>query len=84
MSGEGDFEHACEVAWRAVEMEPWQEEARRDLMRQMALSGQRSEALAQYEICRRLLAEKLGVEPTVQTTELYQAIQSGTVTCAGL
>lgn len=73
----GDYERACEVAWRQVELEPWQEEAHQQLMRLLALSGQRSAALAQYETCRRLLAEELGVEPAEETTRLYEQIRDG-------
>jgi predicted ATPase/DNA-binding SARP family transcriptional activator len=73
----GEYERACEVAWRQVELEPWLEEAHRQLMRLLALSGQRSAALAQYETCRRLLAEELGVEPAKETTRLYEQIRSG-------
>jgi predicted ATPase len=46
-------------------------------MRTLALSGQRSAALAQYETCRRLLAEELGVEPGKETTRLYEQIRNG-------
>ncbi|MFB0538056.1 MAG: BTAD domain-containing putative transcriptional regulator, partial [Anaerolineae bacterium] len=73
----GEHERACEVAWRQVELEPWQEEAHQHLMRLLALSDQRSAALAQYETCRRLLAEELGVEPAKETTRLYEQIRDG-------
>jgi DNA-binding SARP family transcriptional activator/predicted ATPase len=73
----GEYERACEVAWRQVELEPWQEEAHQQLMRLLALSDQRSAALAQYETCRRLLAEELGVEPAAETTRLYEQIRDG-------
>jgi DNA-binding SARP family transcriptional activator len=49
--GRGEFERACEHAWRCVELELWQEEAHQRLMRLLALNGQRSAALAQYETC---------------------------------
>ena len=60
---QGEYEKAQACAWRQVELEPWDEAAHQQLMRTLALSGQRSAALAQYETCRRLLAEELGVEP---------------------
>ncbi len=71
----GDGEQALHYTWRQVELEPWREEAHRELMRMLAASGQRSAALAQYEACRRALAEELGVEPTAETNALYDAIQ---------
>ena len=75
----GEYERARDFAWRQVEMEPWQEEAHQQLMRLLALSGQRGAALAQYETCRRLLAEELGVEPAAETTALYEQIRDGTL-----
>ena len=51
--GRGEFERACKHAWRRVELEPWQEEAHQCLIRLLALSGQHSAALAQYDACRR-------------------------------
>jgi len=73
----GEYEAALQQRWRRVELDPWQEEAHRDLMRVQALSGRRSAALAQYEHCRRTLAEELGVEPEEKTTALYQRIRDG-------
>ncbi|NIO71040.1 MAG: AAA family ATPase [Anaerolineae bacterium] len=73
----GDYESALRHAWRQVELEPWQEEGHQQVMRLLALSGQRGAALAQYETCRRLLAEELGVEPAAETTRLYEQIRNG-------
>jgi len=73
----GDYERARHYAWRQVELEPWREEAHRQLMRLLALDGQRSAALAQYETCRRVLTEELGVEPTGETVALYENIRAG-------
>jgi DNA-binding SARP family transcriptional activator/tetratricopeptide (TPR) repeat protein len=66
-----------DTATRLLEIAPWKEEAYRQLMLVLALSGQRGAALAQYETCRHLLADELGVEPTVETRLLYEQIQSG-------
>jgi DNA-binding SARP family transcriptional activator len=75
----GEYEKAQSFAWRHVELEPWDEAAHQQLMRTLALSGQRSAALAQYETCRRLLAEELRVEPAQETTSLYEQIRDGTL-----
>jgi DNA-binding SARP family transcriptional activator len=53
----GEYETAQSHARRQVELETWDEKAHRQLMRALALDGQRSAALAQYETCRRLLAK---------------------------
>ncbi len=71
----GDYEAAHRYAWRQVELDPLREEAHRQVMRALALSGRRSEALAQYEACRQLLADELGVAPADQTTALYERIR---------
>jgi DNA-binding SARP family transcriptional activator/predicted ATPase len=73
----GEYEKAQSHAWRQVELEPWDETAHQQLMRTLALSGQRGPALAQYETCRRLLAEELDVEPAQETTRLYEQIRDG-------
>ena len=46
-------------------------------MRLLARSGRRAEALAQYEACRTVLADELGVEPETETTQLFQRIRDG-------
>jgi DNA-binding SARP family transcriptional activator len=79
LEGRGTYEHALQYAWRGVELDPWREEAHQQLMRLLALSGQRGAALTQYETCRRLLAEELGVEPGEETTRLYEQIRDGTL-----
>ena len=64
----GEYGRGLEYAWRAVEMEPLRELAQQDLMRLLALSGQREQALAQYEIYARLLAADLGADPQLGWT----------------
>jgi DNA-binding SARP family transcriptional activator/predicted ATPase len=72
-----DFQAARRHASRQLELDPWREEAHCQMMRALALDGQRSAALAQYETCRRILAEELGVEPSAETRELYEQIRTG-------
>lgn len=67
-------------ARRSLALDNWREEAHRLLMRLLALDGRRSDALAQFESCRRLLAENLGVEPTAETVALYEAIKHNHLT----
>jgi len=70
----GDTAEAIDSATRLLALEAWREEAHRQLMLAQARSGQRSAALAQYETCRRLLAQELRVEPSAETTALYERI----------
>ncbi len=76
---QGHHERALELAWRQLDLEPWWEEAHRQLIRLLALSGRRSEALAQYVKCRHVLAEELDVEPSPETTGLYEQIRDQTL-----
>jgi DNA-binding SARP family transcriptional activator len=75
----GEYERALEYARQRVDLEPWDEERQRQVMRLMALAGQRSDALAQYEACRRVLQEELGVEPEESTVLLYERIRDETL-----
>jgi adenylate cyclase len=75
--GYGAYEQALSHAHRRVELEPWQEEGQQQLMRLLALSGRRTEALAQYEALCSSLHVELGVEPAPETTWLYEQIRDG-------
>ena len=70
----GNHKRALMVAQRQLDFEPWLEEAHRQIMQLLALDGQRSAALHQYEQCRRLLSKELGVKPSDDTINLYQHI----------
>lgn len=59
-----------------IGLEPWHEMAQRQLMELLARQGQRSQALAQYETCRRILAEELGVDLSAETVALYRLIEA--------
>ncbi len=70
---------ASDYTARLLALEPWLEEAHQQMMRLLALRGQQGAALAQYEICRRVLAEELGVEPSEETVALYEQIRRGEI-----
>lgn len=73
----GAYAEAASWARRQLELEPYREQAHRQLMLALALGGERSGALAQYEACRRLLAKELGCEPEDETQALYAQIRAG-------
>jgi DNA-binding SARP family transcriptional activator len=75
----GEYDRAQAYAWRQVELEPWNEEAHQQLMHLLAQGGQRSAALVQFHICRRLLAKELEIEPGPDTVALYEQIRAGAV-----
>ncbi len=60
---------------RLLALDPLAEEAHRRAMRLLHRLGRRGEALAQYETCRRLLAEELDAQPAPPTAELARQIK---------
>ncbi len=70
-----DTDRGIVAARRILELEPWHEEAHRALMWFFAAANQRSAALAQFETCRHVLAEELGVDPDATTMALADDIQ---------
>ena len=70
----GEFDLALGFARRQLELEPWREEAHAQVMTILALRGERSAALRQYERCRQVLWEELGVEPSEEIRSLYERI----------
>jgi DNA-binding SARP family transcriptional activator/predicted ATPase len=73
----GDYDQGLDHATRLLALEPWHEEVHQQMMLLLALSGQRSAALDQFETCRRLLADELGAEPNRDTVDLYHRIVRG-------
>ncbi len=78
-SRRGAAGHATAVQYttRLLALDPWREEAHRQLMLLLAQSGQRGAALAQYEACCQVLADELGVEPLPETRAVYEAVLHG-------
>jgi DNA-binding SARP family transcriptional activator len=68
----GDAARALEAALSAVRGEPLRESAHRTLIRVHLTEGNRNEALRQYELCRRLLHDRLGIEPSAKLEELLE------------
>jgi len=73
----GHHEAAIKWATRALLENRCDEKAHQQLIRAYALEGRRSEALLQYQICMRILAEELGVPPSLETVNLFQTITCG-------
>lgn len=72
-----ELELAQQYAQQQLTLEPWREVAYQQLMRVLAKNGQRAAALAQYEECSEVMAEELGVKPSLKTTLLYEQIRDG-------
>jgi DNA-binding SARP family transcriptional activator len=70
----GEFSRALEAALSAVRSEPLRESAHRAVIRVHLAEGNRCEAIRQYELCRRLLRERLGVLPSPQLAALLATL----------
>jgi DNA-binding SARP family transcriptional activator/predicted ATPase len=70
----GTFDKALQLAQQLLALDVLHEPAHQCLIRLLALSGQRSAALAQYQECVRVLNSEIGVSPLEETTALYRAI----------
>lgn len=66
--------HAEEI----LRHDPLREEIHRELIRLHIATGARAMAARQYDACKRLLAEELGVEPMPETQALLVGIKRGT------
>ena len=75
ISGRND--RALEFARRWSTIDPMDEKAGRALITLYELNGQHAAALRHYEIIRLLLTNELGVEPEIETTQLYDSIRQG-------
>lgn len=76
----GDGDEAIRAGRRLMELEPWHEEGHRRLLRALAMSGQRSAALAEHERFRQIVAQDLGCAPDAETTALVEGIRQGRLT----
>ncbi|MCB0152922.1 MAG: bacterial transcriptional activator domain-containing protein, partial [Caldilineaceae bacterium] len=72
--------HYCELSLRC---DPARERTHRRLMRLHALAGNRTAALRQFELCRAMLADELGVEPAQSTVALYEHIRQDSLGAHG-
>lgn len=70
----GALAAAVATARQILSIEPLQEPVHRTLMRLHAELGQRAAALRQYQHCVTVLQRELGVEPELETKQLYQEI----------
>jgi DNA-binding SARP family transcriptional activator/tetratricopeptide (TPR) repeat protein len=73
---EGDMTSALAQARMLVTLDPWREEAHRTVMELLTHAGEPAAALAQFEECRRVLAEQLQTTPTADTVRLAERIRA--------
>ncbi len=71
----GEYEQAAQFAQQQLTIEPWREPAQQQLMRTLALQGERNAALASYDAFCQTLQVELGVEPLPETAALAEQIR---------
>ena len=76
LSAEGREEDAIEMWRRRLDFDPACEPAHRSLMQALFRLGRRSDALRQYQKCKKTLDRELGVEPSPETEDLLRSIRS--------
>jgi predicted ATPase/DNA-binding SARP family transcriptional activator len=77
----GEFEEALTFARRGVGVDPLHEDAQRNLIRLLAVSGRPEAALRQYRELERLLKTELASEPAPETRALVAAIRERPASC---
>ena len=70
------YEEALAANQRLLALAPWSEEAHRQQMQLLSATGQRSAALAQYELCCLRLQDEFDVLPSHETVNLYNTIRA--------
>lgn len=73
---QGRIMDAIAVVQRYQAMDPLDESQHRRLMELQLKKGDRRAAVIQYESCRKVLGQELGVDPERKTRELYEKICS--------
>lgn len=72
---QGQFEQTCELLCKLLQIDPFHEPAYRRLMSTYTKIGRPGDALLQYRICSEILADELNIQPTEETTSLYERIK---------
>jgi predicted ATPase/DNA-binding SARP family transcriptional activator len=72
---QGQYGAGIQHAAILLQLDPLDESAHRQMMMLLARNGQRGAAIEQYETCRRILDEELGVEPENETETLIRRIE---------
>ena len=74
LTKQGRVDAALEAGLAAIAAEPLRESSHRAVIRAHLADGNAAEALRQYGLCRRLLKDQLGLEPSDQTDGLLQGV----------
>ncbi len=75
----GHYAEAVRVCRTALVREPCRESFHRTLMEYLVRLGRPDRAVAQFHVCKRVLARELGVDPMPETQRIYEQILAGQV-----
>jgi len=73
----GEYKAAISAFQRIISVDPLLEEAHAGLIYGFALSGQRSQALRQYQLLKDILQKNYHAEPDPETTRMHKLILEG-------
>lgn len=73
------YSKALHHASKLIQFDPLNEEAHRQFMVLLARDGRRKEALQHFEVCRSLLEQELGIQPSPETVQLREEIERASV-----
>ncbi len=79
LAARGQFGRAAEIALAAVASEPLRESAHRALIAVHLAQGNRSEAIRQYAVFRRIMRDELDLEPSRQMDELIGRVPDAAI-----
>ncbi|MBU2610794.1 MAG: tetratricopeptide repeat protein [Chloroflexi bacterium] len=71
---QGEYSASLEYCWHVLDRDPCREEIYRLAMRISAAMGNRASVAQHYELCKRSLAKKHNVDPSIETRELFQQL----------
>ena len=74
-----DYADGIRQAQAVLDSDALREDVHRQLMQLFMLSGQRAQALRQFEHCRELLRRELAIQPMRETLALYQQIADSAI-----
>lgn len=73
---ERNYKQGLVYSQKLVDLSPTNEDGWRQLMKLLALNGQRIEAARQYKKCRAALLAELDLEPSPETQQLFRQIKA--------
>lgn len=73
----GEIDRSLDLTQRVLLREPCDELSHRRALRCYAALGNRQQLIRQYRSCRQALERDFGVEPAVETSQLYSELMTG-------